>query len=123
MDRLAQYFLDLGSLAHSAAQIIQLTAAYTTLTNQLNAGNLRAVDGENSLDAAAVRKTANGEGFGDTTVLLGDYSTLEGLQTLTVTLLNTNLNTYGITDVNNRNILLQSALGHQFQCVHGFYPP
>ena len=81
------------------------------------------MNGENSLDTAAVGKTANGKGLSDTTVLLGDYSALEGLQTLTVTLLNTNLNTYGITDVNNRNILLQAALGHQFQCVHGFYPP
>lgn len=104
-------------------QIIQLAAAYTTLANQFNAGYLRAVDGENSLDTAAVRKAANGKGLSDTTVLLGDYSALKGLQTLTVTFLNANLHAYGITDINNRQILLQAALGHQFQCVQGFYPP
>ncbi len=71
--------------------------------------NEGAVDGEDTLDADTVSHAANGEGLCNAAVLLSDDSALEGLNALTVAVLDTNINADGIANVELRLFSLDAA--------------
>ena len=60
------------------------------------------MNGEYSLDTNAVSNSAYGEGLSDTAMLLGDYSTLKGLDSLSVAFLDLNADTNSVTNVYDR---------------------
>lgn len=100
--------LDLSGLADSLAEIVQLSAANLTASYKLYLLNYRRVYRENSLDAAAVSYTSYGKGLVDTAVLLGNNSTLEDLDPRLVTLSDSYVYLYGITNVNYGCVFLHA---------------
>ena len=56
-------FLDLGGLAHAAAQVIELRPPYVTSGDDLDLGQDRRVDRERALDADTETELAHREGF------------------------------------------------------------
>ena len=83
----SQLFLDLGALAHAAAQIVQLGTPHSTIADHLDLVDGGRVHGEDLLHTDTVGDAAHGDGLGDAAVLLGDDGALEDLDTLTVALL------------------------------------
>ena len=59
----SQLLFDLGTLAHAAAQIIELCPADLTIANHLNVVNGRRVNRENLLHAHAIGNAADGDGL------------------------------------------------------------
>ena len=116
-----EQLLDLSSLTNSVTQIVELCSANLTVSYELNLVNCRAVQRENTLDTAAVRYTSNGKGLADATVLLGNDSTLEDLDTALLALLDTNVYLYGITDLDLGSILLHACVADHLKCIHCIY--
>ncbi len=114
--------LDLGSLASTATQVEQLCAADLALADNRDLLNEGAVDGEDTLDTNAVGNAANGEGLSNTTVLLCDDSALESLDTLTIAVLDTNINADGIANVELRLFSLDAAFRNNLQCERTLTP-
>ncbi len=98
-------FLNFGGLTDSVAQIVQLRSANLTFADQLNVIYTRAVNRERTLNANAVRNTANGERLADTAIALGNHGALKRLQTLARTFDNLDEHPNGITNVKMRHIL------------------
>src|SRR5262249_5379108 len=73
---------DARRLAAAAAQVIELGAADLAAAHQLDAGDPRAVEREDALDAFAVGDLAHGEGGVQPGILAGDADALEGLDAL-----------------------------------------
>ena len=96
--RLSDLLLNLGSLTGAATQVEQLRTANLTAANNLNLLNEGGVHGEHALYANAVGRTANGKGLSHAAMLLGDYSALEGLDTLTLAFLDANGNANGVAN-------------------------
>ena len=92
-------FLNLGCLALTIAQIVQLGAANLTVTDQLNMVHTGRIDRESTFNTNAIGHTANRKCFTDAAIALGDNSAFESLQTFTVAFNNLHPYTYGITDV------------------------
>ena len=104
--QILQALLDLGSLAYTITQIVELSAAHFTLADNLDLLHRGGVQGEHLLYAHAVGHAADGNSLADTAVLLGDNSALEHLDTLTVAFLNTDVNTHGIAHIAGRGLVL-----------------
>ena len=66
---LFELFLDLGGLAHAVAQVVQLGAAHTALTNHIHGLHVGGMQREHPLHTYAIGNTANGEGFADAAAL------------------------------------------------------
>ena len=56
-------FLDLGSLAETVTQVVELRSADFAVTNGLHVDHVGRVNRENLLAADTVGDTANGDGF------------------------------------------------------------
>ena len=76
------------------------------------------MNGEHLLHADAVGNAANGKGLCDAAVLLCNDGALEGLNTLTLAFLDTNINADGIADVELGLLSLDAAFRNDLQCVH-----
>ena len=92
-------FLDLGSLALQIAQVVQLGTTHLTTTDHFDVINAGAVQRESTLNADAVRNTANGERFTDAAITLSHHSAFKSLKTLAATFHNLHVNANGVTDV------------------------
>ena len=97
-------FLDLGGFALTAAQIIQLGPANLTAANQVHMIYTRRMNRERTFHTDSIRHPAYSERFPDAAVALGDNSTFESLQTLTVAFNNLYPHTNGIADIELRKV-------------------
>ena len=109
---------DLGTLADSAAQIVELGAANLTASDGLDGDDRRRMDGENFLASDTVGNAANGDSLGDPAVLLGDDSAVESLVALTVAFLNAYGDTDSVAHVHLRQLGLHVLLGKCFYQIH-----
>ena len=116
-------FLNLGSLTNSAAQVVQLCTSNLTVTYSLNLNYVGRVDGESLFNAAAVRNSSYSESSGDACTVLSDNSTLEKLDSLSGTLFDLVVNTYGVTNVDRRNFCLQLLVCKSLDQIHFDGPP
>ena len=78
---------DLGALAHTVPQIVQLGSADFALANGLDLFDRGRMDGENLLHADTVRHAADRDGLLDAAVKRGDHGLLEEQETRAVALL------------------------------------
>ena len=111
-------FLNLSSLAQSATNVVQLSTANLTATDNFNLNYVGRVNGEGLLYAYAVGHTTNGEGLGDSAALLGDDSALEQLDSLLVALFDTVVNANGVTHVESGNFALQLLVSESLDQIH-----
>lgn len=106
--------LDLGLLADSVAEIIELRSAYLSSANRFNGNDCRGMYGKNLFAADIIRNASNRDRFADAAVLSGDNRAVKGLRSLAVSFLDANDDTYGITDVHfgklRLHILLRKCL-------------
>lgn len=102
-----QYFKRLGllndlsksrCLAELISQIVEFCSSYAAVTNDFDAVNLGRMKGERSLYAYTERYSSYGESFSDATVLERDYNALERLNSLFVSFLDLNVDSYGVAD-------------------------
>ncbi len=105
---LADLFLNLSSLTNSVSEVVELSSANLTASYNLYLVNNRRVKREYSFDTATVCNTSYSESLVDSAVLLCNYSTLKDLDTALVAFLDLNVNLYGITYVELRNIFLHA---------------
>ena len=116
----ADLFLDLCRFAQTIAQIVQLCSADLAVTDGLDVDDVGSVNRENLLAADTVGDTANGDGFLNAAMLLGNDGALENLNSLAGTFLNLDMNTNRIADVHFGQFLLHVLAGqslHQIHCV------
>ena len=111
-------FLDLCSLAKTVAQIVQLRAANLAVADALDVDDVGSVERENLLAADTIGDAANGDGFFDTAVLLGDDGALEDLDSFAGTFLDFDMNANGIADLNFRQLLLHVLAGQSLHEIH-----
>ena len=97
-------FLNLGRLALTITQIVQLGAANFTVADQFNVIHTGRVDRESTFNTNAIGYTANSESFTDAAVAFGNNSAFESLQTFTVAFNNLHPDSDGVTDVDLRQI-------------------
>ena len=97
-------FLDLRRLTLTFTQVVQLRPANFTTADQIHMVNAGRMDRESTFNANTVRNTADGKGFTDATVTLGNNSTFERLQTLAVAFYNFDPYADGIADIKLREI-------------------
>ena len=76
-----QLGLDLCSLANTATQVVQLCTTHLALADGFHLNHVGGMHGEYLFHAHAIGDTADGEGFVDAAVLLGDDSAFEDLDT------------------------------------------
>ena len=74
------YFLDLGGLARTTSQVVQLRPADFALPDLGDVRDLRGMDGERPLDAYAVGKPPDRERLSDAAVFLRYHDAFERLQ-------------------------------------------
>ena len=98
-------FLDLGCLALTITQIVQLGTANLTVTDHFNVINTGGIDRERAFDADPVGHPANRKGLADATVTLGDNSTFESLQPFAVAFYNLHPDADRVADVEGRKIV------------------
>ena len=106
--------LNLSSLTNSVSEVVQLSSANLTVSDNLNLFNRRRVEREYSLNATAVCNTSNCESLVDAAVLLSDNCTLEYLDTELVAFLDLYANLYKVTDFDHGGICLHAALLNKF---------
>ena len=116
-------FLNLRSLTNSAAQVVQLCTSDLTTTDSVNSYYVGRVDGESLFNTAAVRNSSYSKGSGDTCTVLSDNGTLEKLDSLSGTLFDLVVNTYGVTNVDRRNFCLQLLVCKSLDQIHFDGPP
>ena len=116
-------FLDFGSLADSAAQIVELCASDFTDTDDLDLFHVRGMDREGLFRADAVGNTPYGEGFGNAAVLLRDNGTFEDLGPDSGSFNYSLLYLYGSADVELRNLLFQLLFCKSFKHIQSVLPP
>ena len=97
-------FLDLGSLALTLTQVVELCSAHLTVPDHINMVDAGRVDRESTLDADAVGNAANGKRLADTAVPLRNHGAFERLKTFAVAFNNLDPDAYGITDTESRKI-------------------
>ena len=115
--------LDLGSLTNAVADVIELRAAYNTVTDDLYTADGGAVVGEGTLNADAVAHTTDGEGLADTAALHLDDDAFEVLKTLAGTLDDLYVNTNGVTDLKLGQIRAELLLFEFLNDVCHFIDP
>ena len=106
-------FLNLGSLTNSVSQVVQLSASYLTVTDNVDTGYVGGMERESLFHAYTVCYAANGEGLGDTAAVTGDNSTLEHLDSFSRTLFDFVVYTDGVTN-------MESILGSKNKVARTF---
>ena len=102
-----QLFLDLGALADSVAQIVELCTANLTAADDFNLFNVRGMYREGLLHAYTVGYASYGKGLGDSAAVLGNDGAFEKLNSLSVALFDSVVNLDGVTDVEYGGIFLE----------------
>ena len=117
-------FLDLGSLALTITQIVQLGTANLTAADHFDMVHTGRIDRESTFNANAVGHPANRKCFTDTAVALRDNSAFESLQTFTVAFNNLDPYAYGVTDIELRQIAANLfCFDGTDNFIHGNMPP
>ena len=98
-------FLDLGSLAHLVAQVVQLGTTDLAVTHDLDLLDLGGVHGEGTLNANAEADLADGEGLAAGVAVTTDNVALENLDALAVTLGNAIVHLDRVADVERGDFL------------------
>ena len=109
--------LNLSGLTNSVAQIVKLSPANLAHSHNFYLLYGRSVERENSFNAAAVRNSAYGEGFGDTAVLLGDNGAFVSLNTSFVSFGDSYMYPYGVANLKLGCVLLDTVLCNKLKCV------
>ena len=117
-DKRLQALLDLGLLADTVTQVIQLGAADFTAADGLDGDDGGRMHGEDLLAANVVADAADGDRLVDAAMLLGDDDALESLITLTASFLDTNGDANGVADVQLGQFGLHVLLGKGFDEIH-----
>ena len=98
--------LNLRALADSVAQIVELRTANLTASDDFDLLHVGRMERERLLNAAAVSNAANLESLGDTAAVATDHRALKDLSTDSLPLFDPVVNTYGVTDLKLRDLLL-----------------
>ncbi len=98
-------FLDLGSLAHRVAQVVQLGTTDLAVTHDLDLLDLGGVHGEGTLNANAEADLADGEGLAAGVAVTTNNVALENLDALAVTLGNAIVHLDRVADVERGDFL------------------
>ena len=80
------------------------------------------MQGEHLLHADAVGHPADGNGFLNAAVLLGDDDALVNLDTLTGTFLDLHVHLHSVADLNSGHVL-DLGFGQFLDEIHGIFPP
>src|SRR5918998_408806 len=88
---------DPGGLSAQRAQVIQLCAAHPAPAHQIDRRDGGAVHGEETLDPNTRGDLPNGEGLADPTSALGDHHAFKRLETLLVSLADSNHDPDGVS--------------------------
>ena len=111
-------FLDLRGGADLITQIVQFRAADTALTQNLEAGDTRGMDRENTLDALAVGDAAQRDRLGDAAAVTRNHNALEGLDTLFATFDNLHADFQRVANRELRNVGLQILTAQLLNQTH-----
>ena len=89
-----------------------------TATLNFDRSHLGAVEHKNPLNSNPLEDAPHRDGLVETSMALGDYDALVGLDTLFIALADANTNTHGVANVNLRKITLQlSVFEFSNQCI------
>ena len=113
-----EVFLNLGSLTNSATEVVELSAANLTLTDNVNSHNVGRMNGESLLNATAVSDSSYGEGCGDAALVLSDNGTLVHLNSFSCTLNDLVVNANGVTNVELGYVFLELLICKSLNKIH-----
>ena len=115
---LCEIFLNLRSLTDSSTEVVELSAANLTLTDNVDSYYVGRVNGESLLNAAAVSNSSYGKGGGNATLVLCDNSTLVHLNSFSCTLNDLVVNANGITNVELGYVFLELLICKSLNKIH-----
>ena len=111
-------FLNLRRLTHSATQIVKLSAANLRLAEYYYLIYVGRMKGESLFNTYTGRNASYGKGFGDSAAVLSDNSSLEELNSLFLTLGDTNVNLYTVTNAKLRNLSFKLLIYKSLDLFH-----
>ena len=115
--------LNLSRLSNSVAKIVELSATNLRLAEYYDLVNVGGMQGEGLLNAYAVGNSSYGEGLRDSAAVLSDNGTLEELNSLLLSLGDTNVNLYAVTDAKLRNLSFKLLTCKSSYLIHYDGPP
>ena len=121
--RKSDHFLNLGSLADTAAEVVELSASNLTLTDNVNSHYVRGMNGESLFNAASVSDSSYGESGRNATLVLCDNSTLVHLNSFSCTLNDLVVNTNRVTDFKLGYLCLKLLVCKSLNKIHLKSPP
>ena len=110
--------LDLSALTNSATNVVELRTSDLTVSNNVDLSNVRRMYGEDLLNAYAVSNLSYGEGLGNSAALLSNYGSLEELNSLVVTVLDSAVYLNGITDLDEVGVTLHLLICKSLKHIH-----
>ena len=113
-----EIFLNLGSLADSTAEVVQLRTTNLTLTDYVYRNNVGRMKGERLFNATAVSDTSDGEGRGNAALVLCDNGALVHLNSFSCTLNDLVVNANGITNVELGYVFLELLICKSLNKIH-----
>ena len=116
--RKSDHFLNLGSLADTAAEVVELSASNLTLADNVNINYVGGVEREGLLNAATIGNTSNGKGLRDSAAMLCNNGTLEHLNSFACAFLNLVVNTNGVTNIETGNGFLLLLSSKSLNQIH-----
>jgi len=118
-----QALLNLCLLTNAITQVVELGSADLTSADSGNGDDGGRVNRENLFTAYTIGDAANGNGFVDAAVLLGNDGAFESLSTLAVAFLNQNLNADSVTDIHFGQFGLHVLFAENFDQIHNLILP
>ena len=113
-----EIFLNLGSLADSTTEVVQLRTTNLTLTDYVYRNNVGRMKGERLFNATAVSDTSDGEGRGNAALVLCDNGALVHLNSFSCTLNDLVVNANGITNVELGYVFLELLICKSLNKIH-----
>ena len=110
--------LNLGCLTNSGAEVVELRTANLRLAEYYDLLNVGGMKGEGLLYTYTVGNTSNGKGLGDSAAMLSNNGTLEHLSSGLLTLGDTNVNLYTVTDAEYGNFGLKLLINKSLDLIH-----
>ena len=118
--RMSDKFLDLGSLADSFSDVVELSTADFTLTDNVNLDYMGRMKRESLFNTAAISYAANSKCLGNAAAVTRDNGSFVHLDSFAGTFFDKVVYTNGVTDVEGRYGFLQLLTCKNFELVH-FY--
>ena len=115
---LCEIFLNLRSLTNSSAEVVELSAANLTLTDNVNSHNVGRMNGESLFNAASVSDSSYGKGSGDAALVLSDNGALVHLNSFSCTLDDLVVNTNSVTDVELGYLFFELLICKSLNKIH-----